>query len=177
MQRRDENGEASRPKRAASIRAESTGPAPPSVKPQGQPASPVRGCTVSRERRQEHRTVLASRANAYQGRRRTTTRVNGRSGIAGEVAPPGTYKRDVAGERCRGHETSREASGRPSTHLAASLARRTTCGARPIGPAEPARPAVPVHRSKLRTTRGRSRAGAPKRTPMTADDAAELTLE
>jgi hypothetical protein len=68
MQRRtNENGGASQPKRAASIRAESTGPSPPSEKPQGQPAS-IRcvGATAGRQRRkracEQHRKVRATHA-------------------------------------------------------------------------------------------------------------------
>jgi hypothetical protein len=51
----------------------------------------VRGCTVMREARERsiERCVTASKRD-HSGEGGRTTRANGRSGMAGEVAPPGT---------------------------------------------------------------------------------------
>jgi hypothetical protein len=125
----------------------------------------------------EHRKVHHREQTRTPGRRRTDdagqpSKRDGRRGGASR------QKRDVAGERCRGPKPQeRRPVGRPPFRLAAvrSIAQNVRSRRNPPDRRSQLDPQCPRLIRNPETKCRRSRAGAPKRTPMTADDAAELT--
>ena len=181
MQRRtNENGGTSQPKRAASIRAESTGPSPPSEKPQGQPAS-IRcvGARCRARRASEASKGATPRANAIartkeDGRRRPTVEA-GWPERWRLPAHNATWRASAAGDQNLKRGVRLVVHNHRLAAVRSTVNYATETGAPNRTGGTSSTRSARAHFGTSEARAGRSRAGAPKRTPTTADDAAELT--
>lgn len=98
----------------------------------------------------------SSQSKGVRGRRRQRSPTNDRSGIAGE-SMAATGRRDVASEHCRGQEPQER---RPVDHDFREVTPLVACSMRTVHSTGPAAPM-----SASWCPKGRSRAGASKRTP------------